>query len=122
MIHILIVEDEKPISNLIRMSLTKAGYSCMCAYDGEQALDMVMNNVFDLILLDVMIPKIDGFSLMQYIRPMKVPVIFLTGRNDRNTIMDVMGLKPEGYLLKSMSSDAFVQAIDEFFEKRKVLG
>ena len=49
---------------------------------------------------------------------MGVPVIFLTGRNDRNTIMDVMGLKPEGYLLKSMSSDAFVQAIDEFFEKK----
>ncbi len=81
MIHILIVEDEKPISNLIRMSLTKAGYSCMCAYDGEQALDMIKNNVYDLILLDVMIPKIDGFSLMQYIRPMKLPVIFLTAKN-----------------------------------------
>ena len=81
MIHILVVEDEKPISNLIRMSLTKAGYNCMCAYDGEQALDMIKNNVFDLILLDVMIPKIDGFSLMQYIRPMKLPVIFLTAKN-----------------------------------------
>ena len=53
---------------------------------------------------------------------MKKLTELLTGRNDRNTIMDVMGLKPEGYLLKSMSSDAFVQAIDEFFEKRKVLG
>ena len=52
MIHILIVEDEKPISNLIRMSLTKAGYSCMCAYDGEQALDMIKNNVYELILFD----------------------------------------------------------------------
>ena len=59
MIHILIVEDEKPISNLIRMSLTKSGYSCTCAFDGEEALNLIKNNVYDLILLDVMIPKID---------------------------------------------------------------
>ena len=100
MIHILIVEDEKPISNLIRMSLTKAGYSCMCAYDGEQALDMVMNNVFDLILLDVMIPKIDGFSLMQYIRPMKVPVIFLTAKNMVEDRVKGLELGAEDYLAK----------------------
>ena len=76
MIHILIVEDEKPISNLIRMSLTKAGYNCTCAFDGEEAWNLISANPYDLILLDVMIPKIDGFTLMQYIRPMKVPVIF----------------------------------------------
>ena len=81
MIHILIVEDERPISNLIRMSLTKAGYSCTCAYDGEEAFDLIRNNPYDLILLDVMIPKIDGFTLMQYIRPTKIPVIFLTAKN-----------------------------------------
>ena len=77
MIHILIVEDERPISNLIMMSLTKASYSCMCAFDGEEAFNLIKNNVYDLILLDVMIPKIDGFSLMQYIRPMKVPDVLV---------------------------------------------
>ena len=100
MIHILIVEDEKPISNLIRMSLTKAGYSCMCAYDGEQALDMIRNNVYDLILLDVMIPKIDGFSLMQYIRPMKLPVIFLTAKNMVEDRVRGLELGAEDYLAK----------------------
>ena len=100
MIHILIVEDEKPISNLIRMSLTKAGYSCMCAYDGEQALDMIKNYVFDLILLDVMIPKIDGFSLMQYIRPMKIPVIFLTAKNMVEDRVRGLELGAEDYLAK----------------------
>ena len=100
MIHILIVEDEKPISNLIRMSLTKSGYSCMCAFDGEEALDLIKNNVYDLILLDVMIPKIDGFSLMQYIRPMKVPVIFLTAKNMVEDRVRGLELGAEDYLAK----------------------
>ena len=100
MIHILIVEDEKPISNLIRMSLTKAGYSCSCAFDGEEALDYIKNNVYDLILLDVMIPKIDGFSLMQYISPMKVPVIFLTAKNMVEDRVRGLELGAEDYLAK----------------------
>ena len=100
MIQILIVEDEKPISNLIRMSLTKAGYSCTCAYDGEEAYNAIMQNAFDLILLDVMIPKIDGFTLMQYIRPMKVPVIFLTARNMVEDRVRGLELGAEDYLAK----------------------
>ena len=57
MIRILIVEDEKPISELMRLSLTKAGYSCHCAYDGAQAADILEKEIFDLVLLDVMLPK-----------------------------------------------------------------
>ena len=72
MIKILIVEDEKPISDLIKLSLTKAGYSCKCAYDGEEAADMLDSNVFDLVLLDVMLPKADGFEVMEYIAPLGI--------------------------------------------------
>ena len=100
MINILIVEDEKPISNLIRMSLTKAGYACECAYDGDEALDKIRNSYFDLILLDVMIPKIDGFSLMQYIRPMRIPVIFLTAKNMVADRVRGLELGAEDYLSK----------------------
>ena len=100
MIHILIVEDEKPISNLIRMSLTKAGYNCTCAFDGEEAWNLISANPFDLILLDVMIPKIDGFSLMQYIRPMKIPVIFLTAKNMVQDRVRGLELGAEDYLAK----------------------
>lgn len=53
MIQILIVDDEKPICDLIQMSLTRAGYHCMCVYDGLAAADILERNVFDLILLDV---------------------------------------------------------------------
>ena len=75
MINILIVEDEKPISDLIKLSLKGAGYSCHCVYDGEAAADLLEEQTFDLILLDIMIPYIDGFELMEYIKPLDIPVI-----------------------------------------------
>ena len=81
MIKVLIVEDEKPISDLLRMSLTKAGYQCTCVFDGMKAADILENERFDLILLDVMLPGADGFELMEYIKPLDMPVIFITARN-----------------------------------------
>ena len=56
MLQVLIVEDEKPISNLIRLSLTKEGYHCTCAFDGAAAADLLVDHHYDLILLDVMLP------------------------------------------------------------------
>lgn len=78
MIKILIVEDEEPISNLIRMNLTKAGYQCRCAFDGQEAADVMATDRFDLILLDIMLPKINGYELLEYAQSMDTPVIFLT--------------------------------------------
>jgi DNA-binding response OmpR family regulator len=98
--HVLIVEDERPISDLIRMSLNSAGYRCQCAFDGLEALRQIDEGQFDLILLDVMLPGIDGFELMDYIRPLGIPVIFITAKN---SIVDrVKGLKigADDYLVK----------------------
>lgn len=78
MIKILIVEDEEPISNLIRMNLAKAGYQCRCAFDGQEAADIMAADHFDLILLDIMLPKINGYELLEYAQSMDTPVIFLT--------------------------------------------
>ena len=100
MIHILIVEDEKPISNLIRVSLKKAGYLCTCAYDGAEAPDILETQRFDLILLDIMLPEIDGFSLMEYIRPMGIPVIFLTAKNAVSDRVRGLEMGAEDYLVK----------------------
>ena len=98
-------------------------YQVILANSGAMAVKYLSLDKPDLVLLDYEMPVINGKQVLEIVRTEQdfsgVPVIFLTGRNDRNTIMDVMGLKPEGYLLKSMSSDAFVQAIDEFFEKQK---
>lgn len=78
MIKILIVEDEEPISNLIRMNLSKAGYQCKCAFDGKEAADMMAANPYDLILLDIMLPKVNGYELLDYAKSMDTPVIFIT--------------------------------------------
>jgi DNA-binding response OmpR family regulator len=98
--HVLIVEDERPISDLIRMSLNSAGYRCLCAFDGPEALKLIDEGQFDLILLDVMLPGIDGFELMSYIRPLGIPVIFITAKN--SVVDRVKGLKigADDYLVK----------------------
>ena len=84
MIKILIVEDEEPISNLIRMNLTKAGYQCKCAFDGQEAADMMAGGNYDLILLDIMLPDEDGISILTTIRNRKdthaIPVIMVTAK------------------------------------------
>lgn len=78
MIKILIVEDEEPINNLIRMNLTKAGYQCKCAFDGQEAADMMAAEKFDLFLLDIMLPRINGYELLEYAQTLNTPVIFIT--------------------------------------------
>ncbi len=77
---ILIVEDDKAISRLLQMNLEKAGFICDVAMDGALAFEKIDENP-DLILLDVMLPEVDGFQLLSYIKPLKIGVIFLTGRN-----------------------------------------
>ena len=103
MIQILIVDDEKPICDLIQMSLTRAGYHCMCVYDGLAAADILERNVFDLILLDVMLPNADGFELMEYIRPLGIPVIFLTARGSVDDRVRGLRRGAEDYLPKPFS-------------------
>ena len=100
MIRILIVEDEKPIADLLDMSLTSAGYSCDCLDNGAAAADAVESRRYDLILLDVMLPGIDGFELMEYLAPLEIPVIFITARS---TVKDrIKGLKlgADDYIVK----------------------
>lgn len=100
MIRILIVEDEHAISDLIKLNLTKAGYSCQCAYDGMAAADILEEESFDLIILDIMLPKLSGFELMEYIRPLKIPVIFLTAKAALEDRMAGLTSGAEDYMVK----------------------
>ena len=100
MIQILVVEDEKPISNLIAVNLRKAGYACDCVFDGMAAADALDKNVYDLILLDVMLPKVDGYELMNYIAPLEIPVIFLTAKASVTDRVKGLKLGADDYLTK----------------------
>ena len=97
---ILIVEDDQTISKLIAASLSISGYESVPCFDGNEAVHMVRNEEFDLILLDIMLPGLDGFQVMEKIRETGTPVIFLTAMGD---VSDrVKGLKSgaEDYILK----------------------
>lgn len=100
MIQILVVEDEKPISNLIAVNLRKAGYSCHCVFDGMAAADALDKSRYDLILLDVMLPKVDGYELMNYIVPLEIPVIFLTAKSSVTDRVKGLKLGADDYLTK----------------------
>lgn len=100
MIKILIVEDEKPINDLIEMNLTEAGYSCRRAYDGMAAADILETERFDLILLDIMLPLVDGYELLEYIKPLEIPVIFLTAKGSVEDRVKGLKLGADDYLVK----------------------
>lgn len=119
MINILIVEDEAPISNLIRLSLAKEGYHCTCAFDGLEAADYLEKNQYDLIVLDVMLPEIDGFELMDYIRPLEISVIFLTAKSSVQDRVKGLKLGAEDYIVKPFEVIELLARIDVVLRRYK---
>ncbi len=100
MLKILIAEDEEPIANLIRMNLLRAGYECTWAADGERAADMMMKTAFDLVLLDIMLPGISGYELMEYAKGLGIPVIFLTALGTTENVVKGLKMGADDYLPK----------------------
>lgn len=100
MIKILIVEDEEPIANLIRMNLVKAGYQCEIASDGEMAADIIAERTFDLMLLDIMLPKLNGYEVLEYAKEIGIPVIFLTAMGETQQKVKGLKLGAEDYIAK----------------------
>ncbi|MCI9318914.1 MAG: response regulator transcription factor [Lachnospiraceae bacterium] len=100
MIKILIAEDEEPIANLIKMNLRRAGYNCVWAADGETAADYMETEKPDLVLLDVMLPGINGYELMDYARTLELPVIFLTALGTTENKVKGLKMGADDYLTK----------------------
>lgn len=89
---VLVVDDEKLIVKGIKFSLMQDGYEVDAAYDGEEGLELARNNHYDIILLDLMLPKLDGFEVCQYIREFsQVPIIMLTAKSD--DLNKILGLE-----------------------------
>lgn len=112
MYKILIVEDDEAISNLLHLDLSDEGYVCFCALDGKIAADLLEKENYDLILLDIMLPEIDGYELLEYIKPMGIPVIFLTAKGE---VKDrIQGLKSgaDDYIVKPFQSGEVMARIE----------
>lgn len=100
MANILIVEDDEHIALTIRATLSMTGYDCTVLHDGTDVLREVASGRYDLVLLDVMLPGEDGFALMEKIRPLGTPVIFLTARQDVLDKVAGLRLGAEDYIVK----------------------
>lgn len=98
MAHILIVEDEYSISELMKRNLNLTGHTCDQAFDGEEAKELYQKNSYDLILLDIMLPKISGFDLLPDFSD--VPVIFITARDHLSDKLKGLTSGAEDYIVK----------------------
>lgn len=120
--HILLVDDDVVFLKMMQ-SWFSSRYRITVVRSGMQAITYIAAHTPDLILLDYDMPITPGPQVLEMIRSepssAKIPVIFLTGKSDRESVMSVMRLKPEGYLLKTMSKGDIINSIDHFFESKK---
>ena len=115
--RILIVEDEITISRLIAVSLRRAGYDCTVANDGSTAADLIAEHDFDLALLDIMLSGLDGYALLESLRPQGVPVIFITAKS---AVKDrVLGLRlgADDYITKPFAAEELVARMESVLRR-----
>lgn len=102
--RILIVEDERDISEILMYNIQKQGYEADAAYDGEKGLALALSATYDLILLDVMLPKMDGFEICRRVRErLDTPIIMLTAREEENDKIMGLDLGADDYMTKPFS-------------------
>lgn len=100
MFNILIVEDNLPISDLIKFNLDMVGYKSVQVFDGNKALQIINTEIFDLIILDIMLPGVDGYTIIEYIKSKSLPTIFLTAKDKVNDIVKGLKLGADDYMTK----------------------
>lgn len=120
--HVLVVDDSGTMLRTVKSWLSEK-YKVSIASSAAMAINFLANNHPDLILLDYEMPICSGPQFLEMIHAepatSKIPVIFLTGKGDIDSVKQVLKLKPDGYLLKTMKQDEIVSYVDDFFEKKK---
>ena len=109
---ILVVDDEKPISDIVKFNLDKEGYDVVTAYDGEEALEKVESEEPDLILLDLMLPKIDGLEVARQVRAKhNIPIIMVTAKDSELDKVVGLELGADDYVTKPFSNRELVARV-----------
>ena len=101
--RVLIAEDEKPMAKALQMKLTKVGYEVTLAADGEEAIAALKSNDFDIVLLDLIMPKLDGFGVLEEMKKLgnKTPVLVSTNLSQPEDEKRVIELGAKGFFVKS---------------------
>ena len=108
---ILIIEDEEPIRELIKLNLTLAGFETLEACDGKEGLELINNEKIDLILLDIMLPQLDGYELLPSITEKNIPVIILTAKDGLKDKVKGLGLGADDYVTKPFEAMELIARI-----------
>lgn len=117
MAEILIVEDEVPINTLIKKNLELVGHTCSCVYDGQAAVKAVDGHAYDLILLDVMLPGLDGFEVFEKIGG--IPTIFLTAKSSLSDRLKGLTLGADDYLTKPFEMLELLARVEAVLRRTK---
>ena len=117
--RILIVEDEKKIARFLQLELEHEGYACVVTHTGSEALDYVGQTSFDLIILDIMLPDMDGLAICHHIRELShVPILILSAKDDVETKIASLDLGADDYLTKPFNSRELFARIRTLLRKR----
>jgi len=117
---ILIVEDEIPIHELIRRNLQAVGHTCLSAFDGKEAIQIQAQREVDLILLDIMLPELDGYEVFHQLRG--TPTIFLTARSSLSDKVKGLTLGADDYLVKPFEMLELLARVDAVLRRTKKEG
>ncbi len=116
---ILIIDDELPILELIKLNLHMAGFDTLEAMDGEEALNIIKKKDIDLILLDIMLPKIDGYTLVPYIIKKSIPFIMLSAKSGLANTVHGLNLGADDYITKPFEALELVARINSVLRRNK---
>lgn len=119
MLKILIVEDDNNIAKLIETTVTMGGYLGQICHNGKEAFELIKENHYDLILLDIMLPDMDGFTIMQKIKNEEVPVIFITAMQEVADRVKGLRLGAEDYIVKPFEAIELLARIEVVFRRIK---
>jgi DNA-binding response OmpR family regulator len=117
MASILIVEDEVPINELIKRNMSLVGHKCVSAFNGKEALLLAEQNSFDLILLDVMLPELNGFDVFEKVKG--IPTIFLTAKNSLSDRVKGLNMGADDYLVKPFEMLELLARVDAVLRRTK---
>lgn len=118
--RILVVEDEMEISDGIKLILEKAGYQVDCVYDGLNGLDYIFSEIYDLVLLDIMLPKLSGMDIVTQVRMegITVPIIFLTARSQIEDKIEGLTIGADDYVTKPFDAGELLARIGARLRKQ----
>ena len=116
--RLLIVEDERAIAEVMMLNLKRVGYECEYAQDGEMGAAMVEKQSYDLVLLDIMLPKINGYELMEYIlAQLQIPVIFITAKGSVQDRVKGLHMGADDYLVKPFAVDELTARVENVLRR-----